>query len=179
PTELSQVVAYSSPSLAHIYLYLCYPTPLSSRQSSKSLNLPNSTNPNRNFLEKMIPCKLIVSLALSLCLLAPLIQAADFRYCDKKSDSGDVTVNGVEITPDPITRGKPATFTIKATADKAFSGGKLVIDVSYFIFHVYSETKNLCDETSCPVSTGEFVVSHSQILPGVTPPVSFLFFFCS
>ncbi|CAN1133885.1 Putative phosphatidylglycerol/phosphatidylinositol transfer protein DDB_G0282179 [Linum perenne] len=121
----------------------------------------------------MIPSRLIVHFTLSLCLLAPLIQAADFRYCDKKGGHGDVKVNGVEITPNPITRGKPANFTIKATADKGFSGGKLVIDVSYFIFHVYSETKNLCEETSCPVSTGDFVVSHSEILPGVTPPGSY------
>lgn len=56
--------------------------------------------------------------------------------------------------------------------DKAISGGKLVIDVSYFGWHIHSETHDLCDETSCPVSIGDFVVAHSQILPGFTPPVS-------
>lgn len=60
--------------------------------------------------------------------------------------------------------------------DKAISGGKLVIDVSYFGWHIHSETHDLCDETSCPVSTGDFVVAHSQVLPGFTPPVSYIFF---
>lgn len=56
--------------------------------------------------------------------------------------------------------------------DEAISGGKLVIDVSYFGWYIYSETHDLCTETSCPVSTGEFLVSHSQVLPRFTPPVS-------
>lgn len=58
---------------------------------------------------------------------------------------------------------------------EAISGGKLVIDVSYFGWHIHSESHDLCSETSCPVSTGDFVVSHSQVLPGFTPPVSSLF----
>lgn len=60
-------------------------------------------------------------------------------------------------------------------AAEAISGGKLVIDVSYFGWHIHSETHDLCAETSCPVSTGDFVVAHSQVLPGYTPPVGLLF----
>lgn len=60
-------------------------------------------------------------------------------------------------------------------AAEAISGGKLVIDVSYFGWHIHSETHDLCAETSCPVSIGDFVVAHSQVLPGYTPPVSLLF----
>lgn len=59
------------------------------------------------------------------------------------------------------------------TAEEPISGGKLVIDVSYFGWHIHSETHDLCAETSCPVTEGDFVVSHSQVLPGFTPPVSF------
>jgi len=55
---------------------------------------------------------------------------------------------------------------------QALSGGKLVIDVSYFGWHVYSETHDLCGESSCPISVGDFVIAHSQVLPGYTPPVS-------
>lgn len=61
-----------------------------------------------------------------------------------------------------------------------------MIEVSYFGWHIHSETHELCDETSCPVAVGDFVVEHSQVLPGYTPPVSLLtfldsiyaFFFC-
>ncbi|GMP63559.1 hypothetical protein CsSME_00025193 [Camellia sinensis var. sinensis] len=54
--------------------------------------------------------------------------------------------------------------------DEAISGGKLVIDVAYFGFHIYSETDELCEKTSCPISAGDFLISHSQDLPGFTPP---------
>lgn len=36
------------------------------------------------------------------------------KYADKKTDYG-VKVKGVEISPDPIARGAPATFSIAAT----------------------------------------------------------------
>jgi hypothetical protein len=56
-------------------------------------------------------------------------------------------------------------------SDKSISNGKLVIDVTYFFFHVHSETHNFCDGTSCP-ATGEFVLASEQTLPSFTPPVS-------
>lgn len=69
-------------------------------------------------------------------------------------------------------------FHIKALcpdSGEAISGGKLVIDVSYFGWHIHSETHDLCGETTCPVSVGDFVVAHTQVLPGFTPPVSHCF----
>lgn len=56
---------------------------------------------------------------------------------------------------------------------EAISGGKLVIEVSYFGVHVHTETHDLCEEASCPVSAGNFVLAHTQTLPAFTPPVSF------
>lgn len=78
----------------------------------------------------------------------------------KNNDSFDLKMTG-SVKPD-----------YDLNADEAISGGKLVIDVSYFGFHIHSEDHLLCKETTCPVSVGDFVVSHSQILPGITPPVS-------
>ena len=59
-------------------------------------------------------------------------------------------------------------------AAKAISGGKLIIEVSYFGVHVHTETHDLCEETSCPVAAGDFVIAHTQTLPSFTPPVSFI-----
>ncbi|GLT65787.1 hypothetical protein SLA2020_381980 [Shorea laevis] len=115
---------------------------------------------------------MILPLFLSLCLLLSSTQATDVQYCDKTADYS-VKVKGVEISPYPVARGKPATFSISATADGAITGGKLTIDVAYFGWHVHSETHDLCAETSCPVTTGDFVVAHSQVLPGFTPPGSY------
>ncbi|XP_076903845.1 uncharacterized protein LOC143559022 [Bidens hawaiensis] len=84
-----------------------------------------------------------------------------------------VKVSGVEIDPYPIVRGKETTFTITASTETPISGGNLVIDVSYYFFGVYSETSDLCNKTSCPVTTGDFAISHSQSLPSVTPPGSY------
>ncbi|VVA15356.1 PREDICTED: putative [Prunus dulcis] len=120
----------------------------------------------------MAQFKLIASLLVSLCLVLPLIQAKDVNYCDKKADY-DVKVKAVEIIPYPVARGKPASFSISATTGESISGGKLVIEVSYFGWHIHSETHDLCSETSCPVSTGDFVIAHSQDLPGYTPPGSY------
>ncbi|XP_015900386.3 uncharacterized protein LOC107433603 [Ziziphus jujuba] len=121
---------------------------------------------------KMAQLKFMVPLLFSLCLILPLTLANDVHYCDKKAEY-DVKVKAVDISPYPIARGKPATFSISATTGEAISGGKLVIDVSYFGWHIHSESHDLCSETSCPVSTGDFVVSHSQVLPGFTPPGSY------
>ncbi|XP_021771255.1 putative phosphatidylglycerol/phosphatidylinositol transfer protein DDB_G0282179 [Chenopodium quinoa] len=114
----------------------------------------------------------LILLSLLLFILSPSAHATDIRYCDKKTDY-EVKVHGVEISPDPVARGQPATFSIAASAGNAISGGKLDLDVAYFGWHVHSETRDLCTETSCPVSTGDFVISHSQVLPIFTPPGSY------
>nr|ADD52196.1 putative ML domain protein [Catharanthus roseus] len=112
-----------------------------------------------------------VALVFSLYFILPFTSARSttVTYCDKHSDY-DVKVSGVKITPNPVRGGEPATFSIAASTDKPISGGKLVIDVYYFGVHVRSETHDICSETSCPILSGDFVVSHSQNLPGFTPP---------
>ncbi|KAL0426629.1 UNVERIFIED_CONTAM: putative phosphatidylglycerol/phosphatidylinositol transfer protein DDB [Sesamum latifolium] len=61
------------------------------------------------------------------------------------------------------------------SAYKAISGGKLEIDVFYFGIHVHNENHDLCKEISCPVSVGDFVLSHSLKLSRLTPPGSYVF----
>ncbi|XWS52772.1 hypothetical protein CRYUN_Cryun11dG0101000 [Craigia yunnanensis] len=56
---------------------------------------------------------------------------------------------------------------------QAISDGKAVIDVKYFGVHIHQETHELCEETSCPIAVGDFVLSHNEALPGFTPPGSY------
>lgn len=63
-------------------------------------------------------------------------------------------------------------FLFILDAGKAISGGKVVISVSYVGVPVHSETIDLCKEVSCPVANGNFLISHTQTLPSITPPVS-------
>ncbi|WOL19612.1 phosphatidylglycerol/phosphatidylinositol transfer protein [Canna indica] len=117
--------------------------------------------------------RLLFSASVLLILLLPLLSAAtDVEYCKKGADY-PVKVSGIEISPYPVARGKPATFNISANTGDKISKGKLVIDVKYFGFHVHKETHDLCEETSCPVATGDFILSHQQTLPSFTPPGSY------
>ncbi|KAL6133737.1 hypothetical protein ACLB2K_065971 [Fragaria x ananassa] len=144
----------------------------------------------------MAQLKLIAALLVSFCVLLPLTHAVSkdncfmdcsycsiaFRFaklkrisavCSNKNADYAVKVTGLDINPYPIARGKPASFNIAATTGESITGGKLVIDVSYFGWHIHSENHDLCSETSCPVSIGDFMVAHSQELPGYTPPGSY------
>nr|CAD1841579.1 unnamed protein product [Ananas comosus var. bracteatus] len=113
------------------------------------------------------------SLLLALFVLTPAIAlATSVEKCNRGANY-PVKVSGVEISPDPVARGEPATFTISASTENAISEGKLVIDVKYFFLHVHQETKDLCEETSCPISSGDFSLAHQQTLPSITPPGSY------
>ncbi|XP_010535725.1 PREDICTED: putative phosphatidylglycerol/phosphatidylinositol transfer protein DDB_G0282179 [Tarenaya hassleriana] len=114
---------------------------------------------------------LLLLLLVSLFFL-PSLPATSVSYCDKKGKY-PVQVNGVKISPDPVLSGQPATFKILGSSSEDISGGEVEISVSYFGIHVHTETHDLCEETSCPVSTGSFVLSHTQTLPSFTPPGSY------
>ena len=122
----------------------------------------------------MVQMKVFVGLLFALCLVVPLISATStaVKYCNNKANY-IVKVNGLDINPYPISKNKNTTFAISATTAEPITGGKLVIDVTYIWFHVRTEEHDLCTETSCPVESGDFVVSHSQELPGYTPPGSY------
>jgi len=100
-------------------------------------------------------------------VLSSQARATDVKYCDDKNYA--VQVYGVDIDPDPVKRGKTATFSTSLASGAEITNGRMVIDVEYFGFNVYEETYDLCEKTQCPIS-GDFVVSHSQSLPILTPP---------
>ncbi|XP_015953202.1 uncharacterized protein LOC107477662 [Arachis duranensis] len=119
--------------------------------------------------------KLNILLCLSIFLLSSFRAHAKvkFNYCDKKANY-DVKVSEVEISPDPVVSGEAATFKIKASSGQAISGGDLIIAVSYLGIPVRTENHDFCEEvSSCPVSSGDFVISHTQTLPSFTPPGSY------
>ncbi|KAF3439472.1 hypothetical protein FNV43_RR17750 [Rhamnella rubrinervis] len=112
---------------------------------------------------------LLVLCFFSLHLLLPFAQATAVKYCDKKANY-PVKVHGVAISPDPVVRGKKATFEVSATTGEVISSGKLVVDVSLFGIPIHSEDHDLSEEVPVPVAAGDFVLSHSQVLPAITPP---------
>ncbi|CAL1390506.1 unnamed protein product [Linum trigynum] len=105
-------------------------------------------------------------------LLAPSARATDVKYCDAKANYA-VKVEGIKITPDPVIAGKQANFAISASTAEAISGGQVLLEVYLLGFRVHSETRDLCEDISCPIAAGDFLLSHSQSLPGFTPPGSY------
>ncbi|XP_038880737.1 putative phosphatidylglycerol/phosphatidylinositol transfer protein DDB_G0282179 [Benincasa hispida] len=111
----------------------------------------------------------ILFLLVAVLLLSPFILAAEFDYCDRRGNY-PVKVDELQVSPDPVKSGQPATFTVSASTEKNLSGGKFVVEVSLFGLHIHSESHDLCEETKCPIAPGKFSLSHSQSLPPFTPP---------
>ncbi|KAK9175403.1 hypothetical protein WN944_027410 [Citrus x changshan-huyou] len=67
----------------------------------------------------------------------------------------------------------PACLVAGLDHGQAVYGGKVVINVAYFGVPVHQETRDVCEEVSCPIAAGDFVLSHTQTLPSFTPPGSY------
>lgn len=106
-------------------------------------------------------------------LIKPSLQyTTPIKYCDKKANYA-VKVEGVDMIPYPVVSGQPATFKISASSGQPISGGKLSLQVYFWGIRVHSESHDICEESSCPISAGKFVLSHTQVLPGIAPPGSY------
>ncbi|XP_022754216.1 phosphatidylglycerol/phosphatidylinositol transfer protein-like [Durio zibethinus] len=115
-------------------------------------------------MEILAQFNIILVLFFTVFLLSACNQAENVTYCN---DSRHYIVNvlSFEVSPDPMLVGRPATIIISASTSQPISDGKAVIDVSFLGLHVHTETRDLCEEVSCPVAAGNFVLSHSQTLP--------------
>ncbi|KAK1354521.1 ML domain-containing protein [Heracleum sosnowskyi] len=113
---------------------------------------------------------LIFFAAISSLMISPSLQSTtSIKYCDRKA-SYAVKVEGIDMIPFPVVSGQPATFKISASSGQPISGGKMSLQVLFLGITVHSESHNICEKSSCPISAGKFVLSHTQVLPGITPP---------
>ncbi|XP_058744961.1 uncharacterized protein LOC131617716 [Vicia villosa] len=117
---------------------------------------------------------IILCLSSTLLLLSSLhaeAESQNLKYCQKNVDYA-VKVSSVEILPDPVVRGEPFTFKIQAYTDDLIRKGNLIYEISYagiegqpaVFYH------DLSEETSLPVRPGHFLLTHTELLPPVTPP---------
>jgi len=93
-----------------------------------------------------------------------------FTSCNKDGDRG--TVDTIEITPYPLVRGKDAVITYTGTLGSGapVTGGKGVLNLYKGVLQIYSETKDICTVTTCPVQPGAITGSLTQSVPWITPP---------
>ena len=70
---------------------------------------------------------------------------------------------------------KPYTHAAHAApvrADITVSSGTVDVAVAYRGLPIYTEEKDLCDRTKCPVQPGPLSLKYEQYLPPIAPPVS-------
>ncbi|AES99893.1 putative immunoglobulin E-set [Medicago truncatula] len=119
-------------------------------------------------------------LNLTLCLSSILLllsfshaqaESHSLKYCEKGANYA-VQISNVEILPNPVVRGEPFTFKIKAYTGEPILSGDLIYEISFAgiegqpaIFH-----HALSEETPLPVAPGHFLLTHTELLPPVTPP---------
>ncbi|KAG6596628.1 hypothetical protein SDJN03_09808, partial [Cucurbita argyrosperma subsp. sororia] len=108
----------------------------------------------------LLMLKLIFSFLLWLSFV-PQFFATRVHLCDETAKY-DIMVKGVEISPSPIVRGHPTNMTLNLIIGKPIIAGKMVVDILYFGWHVYSDSYDICVETSCPYTSGDFALAPFQ-----------------
>jgi hypothetical protein len=120
------------------------------------------------------PRHLAPPLALALCLLliTPAAGGAQWKTCD----TGDFQVTGASLTPDIVTPGTTATFTIDVVGGAGdVAAGSVNLLVRLAGLPIYTQRFELCSKTACPVpkGTGAQLV-FTQEFPKYTPRASYV-----
>lgn len=88
-------------------------------------------------------------------------------------DDAPFVPTAVTLDPNPVHVGSSLHFQINGTADHRIEGGTFKADVTYVVHHfsfpVYSEVKDLCDRTTCPIEIGPVAFTYDKALPNVIP----------
>ncbi|KAK9849124.1 hypothetical protein WJX84_009227 [Apatococcus fuscideae] len=100
---------------------------------------------------------------LSICSSA---HAVNWKECGE----GKTKISSVTLTPDPPVAGSMADFGIKGDSGIDVSAGTLSLAVAFMGFPIWSETKDLCERTQCPVKKGPVELAVQEYLPPLTPP---------
>ncbi|KAK9806286.1 hypothetical protein WJX72_008559 [[Myrmecia] bisecta] len=88
----------------------------------------------------------------------------------KPCTDADKNIQHVTLTPENPAPGNTVEFTIQATSDTAVASGTLDIGVTYRGLPVWSESDDLCDKTTCPITKGPVEIAWSVAFPIITPP---------
>ncbi|KAL3151626.1 hypothetical protein ABBQ38_012617 [Trebouxia sp. C0009 RCD-2024] len=93
--------------------------------------------------------------------------AFEWKTC---ADTGKADVTHVSLSPDPPQAGDTIKFSIDAESKIEVAEGSVAVAVAFRGLPVYSETKDLCERTSCPVGKGPLNLSYDEYLPPIVPP---------
>mmetsp|Transcript_37622 Transcript_37622/g.96241 ORF Transcript_37622/g.96241 Transcript_37622/m.96241 type:complete len:165 (-) Transcript_37622:23-517(-) len=108
---------------------------------------------------------------LSLAALAPTAAGFDdWKYCGGQA-SPYFSASTVDLSPDPPLTGEHLRFKITGTTSQNVNGGIINIDIKYMGMFIFSEVKNLCDKTACPIPANqELELTYVEKIPAFVPP---------
>ncbi len=90
------------------------------------------------------------------------------KITDCSSTSSKFHIQSVEFYPDPPTRNQNATITMIYDAPVVVNAGKVDYSITLNGLPVYSETTELCTQTTCPINIG----THNETSVFLWPDVS-------
>jgi hypothetical protein len=102
------------------------------------------------------------------CILALFGTATAIQW--KKCAEGQADIKSVTLSPDPPSAGDMIKFDIEATSKIQVDSGEVDVAVMYKGLPIYSESKDLCERTECPVKPGPLSLAYDQYLPPIVPP---------
>mmetsp|Transcript_30186 Transcript_30186/g.53992 ORF Transcript_30186/g.53992 Transcript_30186/m.53992 type:complete len:161 (-) Transcript_30186:1192-1674(-) len=117
-----------------------------------------------------MPARLqFAALALA-CLLTSTTAFDGWTYCGGQK-SPYFEASSVDLSPDPPRTGKDLAFKIKGVTNQNVNGGIINIDIKYMGMFIFSEVKNLCHKTSCPIPANEELeLTYVEKIPAFVPP---------
>ena len=103
-----------------------------------------------------------------LFMIAGLITGSVGKITDCSSSSSKFHIQSLEFYPDPPTRNQNATITMIYDAPILVDNGKVDYSITLNGLPVYSESTELCTQTTCPINIG----THNETSVFLWPDVS-------
>lgn len=113
-------------------------------------------------------CLITLTLIMSASSLHLVQAETEWKSCGQ----GTFTLENAVLTPDVITPGTTARFTISAkTSEAVVDGGNIFMLVKLAGLPIYTQQDNLCSKTTCPLKqNSDAKIIYEQDFPVYTPP---------
>ncbi|KAL7949947.1 putative phosphatidylglycerol/phosphatidylinositol transfer protein precursor [Trichoderma barbatum] len=98
------------------------------------------------------------------------------EFCDASRDNDLITIQKVDLAPNPPKPGKALLITASGDVKKTVTEGAYVkVTVKYGLIQLLSTTADLCEQLgnvdlSCPLEEGKMTLTKSVDLPSAIPP---------
>ncbi|KAF9069123.1 ML domain-containing protein [Rhodocollybia butyracea] len=138
------------------------------------------------FRSSLIALFCLISLASASILPQVILNAQDslsdrWHWESCGLDTDPVTIQNIEISPDPPSPGAPLSVTVTGTANELIEEGAFVdVTVKLGLIKLLQKSFNVCEEArganasvQCPVEKGQYVVTQTVDLPKEIPPAKF------